>query len=126
MSRLSVATLTGGLLVAKGTAGPSFISLCEDPLAPPSPSRDPRPTAGSTPPSAETSRLTLRVDAIRHRRLRIAAAQFGQSQHAVIIAALDHYLDAVVPTLLNTQCHCLAAESAAVAAGVSMFSRPAP
>jgi hypothetical protein len=124
MSRLSVATLTGGLLVAKGTAGPSCFPLCEDPLAPPS--SGPRPTAGSAPSAAETSRLTLRVDALRHRRLRIAAAQFGQSQHAILIAALDHYLDAVIPSLLNRQCHCLAAESAAIGSGVAMFNRPAP
>lgn len=101
MSRLSVASLTGGLLVAKGTAQPTCFPLYEVAGA------DARPQPVEPAPPAAHSRLTLRIDPVRHRRLRLAAAQFGQSGQAILVAALDHYLDEVVPARLGTPCPCL-------------------
>jgi hypothetical protein len=51
--------------------------------------------------------VSLALDATRHRRLRLAAAHLDQTEDALMIAALDHYLDRVVSALLDGRCACL-------------------
>jgi hypothetical protein len=51
--------------------------------------------------------FSLPLDAVRHRRLRLAAAHLDQTEDALMLAALDHYLDRVVSPLLNGRCACL-------------------
>ncbi|HEX6842838.1 MAG TPA: hypothetical protein VF113_14980 [Stellaceae bacterium] len=54
-----------------------------------------------------TRQVTLPLDATRHRRLRLAAAHLDQTEDALMLAALDHYLDRVVSVLLDGRCACL-------------------
>jgi hypothetical protein len=89
---IGVASLTDALLVPKGQAAPSR------PVPPPKREAardDTRP------------RVQLRLDQARHRRLRIAAAHFRQSLQAVMMTALDHYLDRIVPSVIDARCECL-------------------
>ena len=123
MSRLSVAQLTSGLLVCKGTAGPSFAFYDEAGAATASP--DAKAAPAPKKPADGFTRVSLRVDPARNRRLRIAAAQFGQTGPELLLAALDHYLDQVVPRLLDGKCSCLGF-AAAGASGISMFSTNRP
>lgn len=98
MSLLDAASLSGVLLVAKGDAAPSRQSMF-DPGAPDG--------AGRHRPRDQRARIPLRLDEKRHRRLRLAGAHLGQSAQAVLVAALDHYLDQVMPGLLGGGCRCL-------------------
>src|SRR5258707_1034551 len=50
---------------------------------------------------------SLPLDPARHRRLRLAAAHLDQTEEALMLAALDHYLDRVVSPLLDGRCACL-------------------
>jgi hypothetical protein len=53
------------------------------------------------------SRMLFRIDEQHRHRLRLAAAHLDKSSQAVLMAALDHYLTRVVPTLLTTPCPCI-------------------
>ena len=90
-----VASLTDALLVAKGAAAPSRWA----------------PQRGSA-RSDGRLRVSLRLDEPRHRRLRLAAAHFRKNVQAVMLAALDHYLDRIVPSVLEERCTCLIRRSA--------------
>jgi hypothetical protein len=57
--------------------------------------------------SDATRQVTLPLDPLRHRRLRLAAAHLDQTEDALMVAALDHYLDRVVSVLLDGRCACL-------------------
>lgn len=120
MSRI-VSSLSGGLLVAKGTAVPSCFSLCTEAAAAPAIPPLDRPRHKTD----RVSRLTLRIDAARHRRLRIAAAQMGKSCHALLLAALDHYLAAVASAQRDPRCRCLDDQTAG-AADLTLFTPTAP
>ena len=93
MTEFEPATLTEALLVVKGTAAPSPFKLAR------APRRGKRDT--------QLSHFPLRLDETRHRRLRLAAAHLRQSGHKLVLAALDHYLDRVVPGQLGRPCPCL-------------------
>ncbi len=113
MSRFDSASLTADLLATKGEARPTKLA---------SPFGDriglasiyggaslhsfPRlnPLASRGEPQC---RMLLRIDEQRRHRLRLAAAHLGKSSQAVLVAALDHYLSRVVPTLLATPCPCI-------------------
>lgn len=89
------ASLTGALLSGKDATAQSQIAQA----------------TGSPLAAAEGSdalrQVALPLDAARHRRLRLAAAHLDQTENAVIVAALDHYLDRVVSPLLDGRCACL-------------------
>lgn len=105
MSLLDPASLTEALLVAKGAAEPSlFTGARSRSIGAP---RRARPADERVRQSDERARLPLRLDEERHRRLRLATAHLHQSGQALLLAALDHYLDHVVPTLIDGRCHCL-------------------
>jgi hypothetical protein len=74
--------------------------------------RTPGPHEPAAPPAAAESGdapryVSLPLDPARHRRLRLAAAHLDQTEDALMLAALDHFLDRVVPTLLDGRCACL-------------------
>ena len=89
------ASLTGALLSGKdGTARPHGA-----------------PDTAAAHAAAESSdamrHVALPLDPVRHRRLRLAAAHLDQTEDALMLAALDHYLDRVVSPLLDGRCACL-------------------
>lgn len=97
MRLTAVASLTDALLVVKGAAAPS------------------RPVPQAQRQSARSEgvlRVALRLDEPRHRRLRLTAAHFRKSAQAVVLAALDHYLDRIVPSVLDERCACLGRRAA--------------
>jgi hypothetical protein len=98
MSVFDTASLTEMLLVAKGEAAPSR----DAPLR--HLSIDAVRHAGRLDTRV---RISLRVDEKRHRRLRLAAAHLHQSAQTVLLAALDHYIDHVVPAAIEGGCRCL-------------------
>ncbi len=108
MNLLEPASLTEALLVAKGAAAPSRLTTV-------------RSSGGGGGGRARRSdgraRLALRLEEERHRRLRLATAHLHKSAQALLLAALDHYLDHVVPTLIDGRCHCLACGVAPPAPG---------
>jgi hypothetical protein len=87
------ASLTAALLASK-----------EAPLRPPAATAAPHPVGES---SDAPRQVTLPLDPTRHRRLRLAAAHLDQTEDALMVAALDHYLDRVVSVLLDGRCACL-------------------
>lgn len=95
------AALTAALLFAKGGATPKgFI-----------PDHHAAPQIKSAGAGAKSSngdvRMSLRLDAERHFRLRLAMAHLDRNGRELIVAALDHYLDRVVPGLVQRRCACL-------------------
>jgi hypothetical protein len=98
VSLFEAASLTESLLVAKGAAAPSWTTG-----AYPTSERAPRRTKQ---PDLRP-RVTLRLDEEQHRRVRIAAVHLRKRAQLVMVAALDHYLEHVVPTLLVETCRCL-------------------
>src|SRR5260370_42141474 len=97
------ASLAGALLSGKdsGARAPT-----------PSPVRGPQGQGPAAPPAAAEGGGALRqfllpLDPARHRRLRLAAAHLDQTEEALMLAALDHYLDRVVSPLLDGRCACL-------------------
>lgn len=71
----------------------------------------PIPRATALPGAAESSdaprQVMLSLDNARHRRLRLAAAHLDQTEEALMLAALDHYLDRIVSPLFDGRCACL-------------------
>jgi predicted DNA-binding protein len=102
---MKAASLTSSLLVTKGTAAPSAerapLDLVGNVQSLPQPPRE-RVGAGE-----ERMRVSLRMSAERHLRLRLAAAHLGRSNHALMLAAIDHYIDTVLPLLMAGHCACL-------------------
>jgi hypothetical protein len=107
MSLYEPASLTEALIVAKGAAAPSHFTTAR---------REPDPIRHRPRPAEGRARLPLRLDEERHRRLRLATAHLRKSGQALLLAALDHYLDHVVPALIPGRCPCLAGD-APVASG---------
>lgn len=83
------AKLTGALLARKGSAVPAGHA--------PGPARQPVHPAGSRAGGATEKhvKLSLRLDAERHHRLRLTAEHMGMSLQEVLVRALDSYLDQV-------------------------------
>lgn len=91
----SLATLTGSLLVRKGEARPTALTAAPArPPDAPANERTARVRAGQSGggASAHAVAMTLRLDGVRHRRLRLFAACTERSMQAVLVAALDDYL----------------------------------
>ncbi|HUK60266.1 MAG TPA: hypothetical protein VLV50_13630 [Stellaceae bacterium] len=91
MNPSDVASLSDALLVVKGSAGPST----------------PKRKTRRGPLEDSRVRVALRIDEPRHHRLRLAAAHMHKSAQSVLLAALDHYLDRIVPNALDEPCACL-------------------
>jgi len=98
VSRPDAAALTAALMARKGAAQPSrLFAVASTAAAAPRPGRP-------APPAKDRRRITLRLDAERHMRLKLAAAHLELSLQDILIAALDAYLAREAP------CACLAAE----------------
>jgi hypothetical protein len=107
-SSAKVASLTGTLLVAKSSAAPgSSTSLHGAAASPPRGGETARAAHRPVLPVKEQGQLTLRLDPLQLRRLRLAAAHLDQTENAVLAAALEHYIDHVVSPLLDGRCSCL-------------------
>ncbi len=125
MERSPAATLTRSLLVRKGAAMPTppvpppaalpmemaretvphLVLLGRD--APPAGLR-PRPAGAGGAGRTERRRISLRLDAARHRRVKLAATHLGISLQDVLVEALDAHLARVAPGLAEGGCTCLA------------------
>lgn len=53
-------------------------------------------------------KLTLRLDPCRHRKLKLLAAQLGDSVQEILCVALDGYMRQVAADLFGKRCVCLA------------------
>ena len=93
---LEPAVLTDALLVTKGAAAPSRFRRARSGLSSRVASEDGK------------SRISLRLDEEQMCRMRLAAAHRGKSGQGLLEAALEHYLDKVMPGLLDGPCPCLA------------------
>jgi hypothetical protein len=100
---MRAASLTASLLVAKGGAAPS--------TARPAPGSNveilPQPEHERGDLADGSVRVTLRMSLARHLRLRLAAAHLGRSNQALMLAAIDHYIDNLLPLLMAGHCACL-------------------
>ncbi len=103
---MRVASLTSALLAGKGAAGPGGKET-------PQPEHDnvePFAAKMRLRPSSRAdvaSRVSLRINTPRRLRLKLAAAHLGRSSQALMLSAIDHYLDDVLPLLLAGRCACL-------------------
>ena len=106
MTSDKAAQLTSDLLATKGTATPSSAnreSLGPDKvrqaIAKAQSESAPKPPAAKPKRNGRVS-LSLRLDADRHRRLKLATIHLGESAQGILIQALDDYLDQVANDLL--------------------------
>jgi hypothetical protein len=104
---MKAAPLTAALLVAKGGAAPSGEAGAE-----PQGTIEFLPKTGSKPRGGGggdegMTRVSLRMPTVRHLRLRLAAAHLGLSNQALMLAAIDHYIDTILPLLIAGRCACL-------------------
>lgn len=119
MSGNKPAPLASTLLFAKGRAHPVGYDGDRPPALPPvkiEPVARPAPRyagtrRGSNPPG--DVKLSFHVDAERHRRLKLAMAHLRRTGQELVLAAVDHYLEHVVPNLVGQGCQCLAPGGAA-------------
>ena len=100
---MKAASLTPSLLVAKGTASPSGERQDADGKVQFLPERSDERSDGDD----GITRVSLRLPTARHLRLRLAAAHLGRSNQALMLAAIDHYIDNVLPLLMAGRCACL-------------------
>jgi hypothetical protein len=96
------ASLTDALLVPKGDAAPSRGAMAW--------------TSGETAarPAGDHRRISFRIDELRHRRLKLASVHLRVSAQSLVLAAVEHYLDRIVPSLLGSHCPCVAPDEAQV------------
>ncbi|HTI86664.1 MAG TPA: hypothetical protein VL966_08670 [Alphaproteobacteria bacterium] len=121
MNLSPAASLHTGLLASKGSAQPSrgvahpLIERLANIVAPAKPAPAPasapqivnaRPVASSATPGG---RLSVRVDEKLQLRLRLASAHLGKNRQTLLLEAIDHYLDKVLPTYLHDRCPCIEA-----------------
>jgi hypothetical protein len=109
MSLLDAASLSDGLLVIKGDATPG--------------GKEPQRTRRIRAPD-DRPRVALRLDEDRRRRLKLASVHLHKSTQAMLLAALDHYFERVVPTLVDPNCACLAVPGAGGSSCVTLPLRP--
>ncbi len=98
---MRAASLTGSLLTKPSPAAPVPESIAAPTIKP----LPPRPTPARG--NDGLTRVSLRINAARHLRLRLAAAHLGLSNHGMMVAAIDHYLDNVLPMLMAGHCACV-------------------
>jgi len=104
MSLADAASLSDGLLVVKGAA------------TPPRPRR-PRPPD-------DRPRVAFRLDEDRRKRLKLASVHLRKTTQAMLLAALDHYFERVVPNLVSEGCTCLGISGTGGTTCVTLPLRP--
>jgi len=93
------ASLTGLLVTKPAAPVPQSVAEAAIKRLPPRPA----PKRGND----GLTRVSLRINSARHLRLRLAAAHLGLSNHGMMVAAIDHYLDNVLPMLMSGRCACV-------------------
>jgi hypothetical protein len=129
------ASLSSGLLVRKGGATPANLLFAYPPIGPSeirdmprfearmpgAPDEPPQPanrdehasaaarrrTVEALQPRGRGAKVSLRLDAERHQRLRVAAFHEGRSGQQLLIAALDAYLESTGASEIDARCSCL-------------------
>ena len=111
------AALTSALLVRKGAALPAgYAALGASVRVLPTANAqndESRPGHRSKEPADARTRISLRLDADRHLKLKLSAAHLHRSLQDLLINALDAYLEQVGPAVMNGKCACLEGECAA-------------
>ena len=109
MKTKKAAQLTSGLLASKGDAAPSSANRenlgpgnVDQALAFAAEAAEAVSNGAATGKSRRKGRvnLSLRLDADRHRRLKLATIHLGETAQTIMIRALDQYLDQVANDLL--------------------------
>lgn len=125
---MKVASLTSALLSTKGSAAPTAKTPAPEATHPESTHVDVthpdvarnveflhkplRPQSAVVDAAAPrvarpgVTRVSLRLQTTRHMRLRLAAAHLGRSNQALMLSAIDYYIDNVLPPLLANHCAC--------------------
>ena len=105
---MRAASLTASLLVTKGDATPSAKRAAASAHGA-TVEFLPKPPGKRSGGGGEDglTRVSLRMPTARHLRLRLAAAHLGRSNQGLILAAVDHYIDTVLPLLMAGRCACL-------------------
>jgi len=110
--------LTATLLAPKGSAEPSAIfgpaerpGTMREPIVRDLSQVDRRPAPANT-AAAERIRLSVRMDAERHRTLKLIAAHTGRSLQDHMLAALDAYVEGLSAEVRGGYCLCLNANGA--------------
>jgi hypothetical protein len=65
------------------------------------------------PADGKLAKVSLRLDPARHLKLRLAAAHQRRSGQQILLAALDAYVEAIVPAVMDGDCACLKRSSGA-------------
>jgi hypothetical protein len=91
---MKIASLTSALLVVKGPATPTATGFGANIQFL---HKSPRQRIGG---DEGITRVSLRMNTARHMRLKLAAAQLGSSNHALLLEAIDHYIDNVLPMVM--------------------------
>jgi hypothetical protein len=94
---MKIASLTSALLVVKGPEAPTASALGTN-IQFLHKSQRQRVSGDEG-----ITRVSLRMNTARHMRLKLAAARLGTSKHALLIEAIDHYIDNVLPMLMVDQ-----------------------
>lgn len=83
--------------------------------APPAASADTRMAEAldALPADGKLAKVSLRLDPARHLKLRLAAAHQRRSGQQILLAALDAYVEAIVPAVMDGDCACLKRSSGA-------------
>jgi hypothetical protein len=108
MMSFRAAVLSGGLLARKGAAMPTgFTGVSTLPRAVSDGAARAAP-AGAPPSGGRHDRkVSLRLDAERHRKLRLAAVHLGRSGQRILLDALDAHLARCAETIPAGDCACL-------------------
>lgn len=112
MSESPAASLTASLLSHKGWAQPSLLAESDEPRGARVAKLPARSCANHRAGVGETGRakLSLRLDAARHRRLKLACLETGKSAQMLILDLLDQHLEQRLGAVGN--CPCLSAARA--------------
>lgn len=89
---MKAASLTSTLLVVKGPPEAASLGAAIQFLH-----KAPRQR---TPGDEPAARVSLRISAARRASLKLAASQLGCSNHALLLEAVDHFIDNVLPGLM--------------------------
>lgn len=119
---MKVASLTSALLSTKGSAAPTAKTPAPEVARPEvthevthnveflhKPLQPQRSVVNAAAPRVArpgVTRVSLRLQTTRHMRLRLAAAHLGRSNQALMLSAIDYYIDNVLPPLLANHCAC--------------------
>lgn len=108
MSFRAAAVLSSGLLARKGAAVPTSLAAVSVLPRGLSDGTARAVTAGASPTGgSRNTKMSLRLDPERHRKLRLATVHLGRSGQRILLDALDAHLARCAETVLAGDCACL-------------------